>query len=481
MRENAKVILWVVLSAFMLTIVAVWGAKSVFLDSKSNPDTIAKVGKNEITYTVLGEAWQSRLQQLSDQGIKVSEEKSKEIKKDILNALIDRTLQLDYAKKLGISATDEEAAQSIASIQAFNDKGVFQKERYIAYLNNQRIRPDDFENEQKDTIVLAKLRNMFYSGIKVTGDELKTYFAKRSRRVTAQYVSFNYKNFLNELKIDDEKMKDYYAVNKKNYEKPDRVRASHILIRADVSPTSPTGRTDEAAKKFAQDLLARIKSGESFDAIAKKYSQDPGSAVKGGDLDYFARGQMVPEFESAAFSLKKGEVSDVVKTQFGYHIIKVTAKEAGFEPTFDKVRSKVLSEMQKDEGVKLMKEKAQALKDSIKDSSDFDRLYPSFHVSLESVSFSEGSKPSGISSADFVDTLLDMNKGDISQPIEGDSGYYIARISSETPSAFNEADFNKKYDTLETKLKNIKFTQEHQDMLDKLKVEQKVETYEKNL
>jgi peptidyl-prolyl cis-trans isomerase D len=465
----------------MLTIVAVWGAKSVFLDSKSNPDTIAKVGKNEITYTVLGEAWNSRLQQLSDQGIKVSEEKSKEIKKDILNALIDRTLQLDYAKKLGISASDEEAAQSIASIQAFNDKGVFQKERYIAYLNSQRIRPDDFENEQKDTIVLAKLRNMFYSGIKVTGDELRTYYAKRSRRVTAQYVSFNYKNFLNELKIDDEKMKDYYAVNKKNYEKPDRVRASHILIRADASPTSPTGRTDDAAKKFAQDILARIKSGESFETLAKKYSQDPGSAIKGGDLDYFARGQMVPEFESAAFSLKKGEVSDIVKTQFGYHIIKVTAKEAGFDPTFDKVRSKVLAEMQKDEGVKLMKEKAQALKDSIKDPSDFDKLYPSYHVSLESVSFSEGSKPAGISSADFVDTLLDMNKGDISQPIEGDNGYYVARISSETPSAFNEADFNKKYDTLEAKLKNIKFTQEHQDMLDKLKAEQKVEIFEKNL
>jgi peptidyl-prolyl cis-trans isomerase D len=481
MRENAKVILWIVLSAFMITIVAVWGAKSIFLDSKANPDVIAKVGKNEITYTVLGEAWNSKLQQLSDQGIKVSEDKSKEIKKEILNALIDRSLQLEYAKKLGISATDEEAAQSIASIQAFNDKGVFQKERYIAYLNSQRISVDDFENEQKDTIVLTKLRNMFYAGIKITSDELRTYYMKRGRRVAAQYVCFNYKNFLNELKIDDEKMKDYYAVNKKNYEKPDRVRASHILIRPDASPTSPTGRTDDAAKKFAESLLARIKSGESFEALAKKYSQDPGSGAKGGDLDYFARGQMVPEFESAAFSMKTGEVSGIVKTQFGYHIIKVTGKEAGFDPTFDKVKSKVLSEMQKDEGVKLMKEKAQALKDSIKDPSDFDKLYPSYHVALESVSFSEGSKPAGISSPDFTDTMLDMNRGDISQPIQGDNGYYIARISSESPAVYSEADFNKKYDTLETKLKSIKFTQEHQDMLDRLKAEQKVEIFEKNL
>ena len=481
MRENAKVILWIVIAAFMITIVAVWGAKSIFLDSKSNPDTVAKVGQKDITYTALGEAWQSRLQQLSDQGVKVSDDKSKEIKKDILNALIDRSLQLDYAKQLRISVSDDEVAQAIASIQAFNDKGVFQKERYVAYLAGQRITPEDFEGEQRDSLMLTKLRDMFYADVKITDDELRVYFTKRSRRVTVQYVYFNYKNFLNELSIDDDKMKDYYAVNRKNYEKPDQVRASHILIRADASPTSPTGRTDEAAKKFAEELLVKIKSGVSFEKLAKQYSQDPGSAVKGGDLGFFSRGMMVPEFESAAFSLKPGEVSGIIKTQFGYHIIKVTGKEAGFDPTFEKVRSKVLAEMQKDEGTKLMKDKAQSLKDAIKDPADFEKLYPAFHVSPRSVTFSENSKPASIESADFVDTVLDMNSGDVSNPIQGDNGYYMAKIISGTESPYNDADFKKKYDSLGDKLRNIKFTQENQDMLDRLKKQEKVEIFEKNL
>jgi parvulin-like peptidyl-prolyl isomerase len=304
---------------------------------------------------------------------------------------------------------------------------------------------------------------------------------KRSRKVAVNYVYFNYKNFLSGIKIDEEKMKDYYAMNKKNYEKPDRIKAEHILIRPDASPTSPTGRTDEAASKFAQELLAKVKAGESFETLAKKYSQDPGSGAKGGDLGWFSKGMMVPEFENAALSLKTGELSGVVKTQFGYHIIKVTGKEAGFEPTYNIVRSKVLDEMQKQEGLKIMKDMAQAMKDEIKVSSDLEKMAPKYKVQTASVSFSENSKPSSIKSADFPDTVLDLNKGDISGLITGDNGFYIARITSESGSPYNESDFKKKSDELSTKLKNIKYAQEHKDLLDKLRADEKVVVLDKNI
>ena len=486
LRKNAKYVLWIVLSAFLITIVGVWGAKQAFLDPKSNPDLIAKVGKVEITFTQLGEAWQARQQQLNDQGVKISEDKEKEMKKELLNALIERQLQLDYAKKLKITTSPEEIAQSIMSINAFNDRGeggkqVFNKERYVQYLNNQRINPSDFENEQKDSLILTKLRNMMQAGVKVTDDELKAYYLKRGRKVSVDYVYFNYKNFLGDIKIDEEKMKDYYAVNKKNYEKPDRIKASHILIRVDASPTSPTGRTDEAAKKFAEDLLAKIRGGASFETLAKKYSQDPGSGAKGGDVGFFSKGMMVPEFETAAMALKPGEVSGIVKTQFGYHIIKVTGKEAGFEPTYDKVKSKVLEEMQKQEGIKLMKDRAQAMKDEIKDPSDLGKLAAKYKVSVASVSFSDSSKPTTIKSTEFPDTVLDLNKGDVSGVIAGESGNYIAKITSEQAAPFNDADFNKKSGELSMRLKNIKYAQEHQDLLDKLKIEEKVVIVDKNI
>jgi peptidyl-prolyl cis-trans isomerase D len=480
MRKNAKFILWFVLGAFLFTIVAVWGAKSAFLDPKSNPDMIAKVGKTEITYTALGQAWQSRLQQLYDQGIKVSEDKEKEMKKELLNAMIERQLQLDYAKKLNITTSPEEVAQSIMGIQAFNDKGTFNKDRYIQYLTSQRINADEFENEQRDTIIAAKLRNLLFANVKTTDDEIKAYFNKRERKIAVNYVYFNYKNFLSGIKIDEEKMKDYYAMNKKNYEKPDRVRASHILIRPDASPTSPTGRTDEAALKFAGELLAKIKAGESFETLAKKYSQDPGSGAKGGDLDWFSKGMMVPEFETAAFALKTGGVSGVIKTQFGYHIIKVTGHETGFEPTYDKVRSKVLEQMQKEEGLKLMKDKAQAMKDEIKAPDLFEKLAPKYNVSVLSSSITEETKSSALSK-DFPDTMLDLNKNDVSGIITGDNGYYLAKITSESSVAFNEDKFKKKSDELTNKLRIIKFRQVQQDLIDKLKIDEKVQLFEKNI
>lgn len=481
LRKNAKYVLWIVLSAFLITIVGVWGAKQAFLDPKSNPDLIAKIGKTEITYTMLSEAWQTRLQQLSDQGIKVSADKEKEMKKELLNALIERQLQLNYAKKLKITSTSEEVAQSIMGINAFSENGVFNKDRYVQYLTSQRINPSDFENEQRDTITLTKLRNMLSSGIKVTSEELKAYFTKRSRKVSVNYVYFNYKNFLNELKIDEEKMKDYYAINKKNYTKADRIKASHILIRPDASPTSPTGRTDEGANKFAKELLARLKAGESFDKLAKKYSQDPGTASKGGNLDWFSKGMMVPEFENAALALKVGGISDVVKTQFGYHLIKVTDKEAGFEPTYTLMRSKVQDEMQKQEGLKIMKSKAQTMRDDIKDPSDLEKMARKNKVQINEISFSENSKPSSIKSADFSDVVLNLNKDEISDLITGDNGFYIAKIISANTSAFNETAFKKSIYDLTSKLKNIKYKQEQNDLLEKLRRDEKVVILDKNI
>ncbi|MCE5299483.1 MAG: SurA N-terminal domain-containing protein [Spirochaetia bacterium] len=482
LRKNAKIIMWIVLACFLITIFAVWGAQQSFNSKAGNQDVIANVGKSVITYTMLGEALQSKLQQLYDRGIKVTDEKEKQLKKELLDQLIERQLLLDFAKKSAITVSDEEVAQSITGIKTFNDEnGRFSKERYLQYLYSQRINPDDFENEQRVNIIMAKLRNMIYAGVKMTDDELRSYYMKRSRRISVNYVYFNYKNFISSLNITEDQMKDYYALNKKNYEKPDRVRASHILIRPDASPTSPTGRTDEQAAKFAKDLLARVKAGEDFATLAKKYSQDPGSAVNGGDLDYFARGMMVPEFENAAFSMAAGQVSDVIKTQFGYHILKVTGKEAGFEPTYEKMRSKVLAEIQKEEGLKLMQEKAAAMKDAIKSPSDLERLAPANKVSVQSVTFDEDTDIAAFKSDEFKDGMLDMNKGDVSKVLAAENGYIIGKITSESWPAFNDADFKKKYDDLETRLRSIKFGQEYRDLIDRLKAEEKVVIFENNL
>ena len=155
----------------------------------------------------------------------------------------------------------------------------------------------------------------------------------------------NYKNkFDKETEISEEAMKKYYEDNKSQFTE-DKVRASHILISTvdkDGKELSPEKKKE--AKKEAEEIYKKVKAGEDFATLAKEYSQDEYSAVNGGDLGFFEKGQMVPEFEAAAFGLKKGEVSEIVESQYGYHIIKVTDKVYK-EETFDEAKSDIKKEL----------------------------------------------------------------------------------------------------------------------------------------
>jgi peptidyl-prolyl cis-trans isomerase D len=483
LRENAKFILWFVIGAFIITIVAVWGLKGQVSKEDENPDVIAKIGKESVGSAEFGETWRNKQQDMYEKGIKLSDEKELAIKKELLNEIIDNRLKLDYAKTLGIITSDEEVAENLMSIPAFNTKdGQFDKQQYLNYLASQRIQPEEFEEQQRKYITMIKLRNQLWSEIKFTGDELKTYFLKRERSLKSDYVYFNYKNFISSIRISDDKLTNYYAMHRKEYEKPDRVKASHILIQADASPTSPTGLTESAALKLAQETMDKIKAGGDFAAMARKYSKDPGSAAKGGDLGWFAKGAMVPEFEKAAFATPKGGISEVIKTQFGYHIIKVVDKESGFTPTYAKVKDQVLKSVQKTEGMDLMKKKAEKMASEIVNPVDFDRVAAANTITVRSLVYiTEDSKPAEIESSGFKDQLFDLNNGAVSKVIDGDNGYYIFRVTGELPAKFDEAKFKKKQADLEDKLRNIKFDQVQKDTLSIMKKQVKIEVFDKNL
>lgn len=138
--------------------------------------------------------------------------------------------------------------------------------------------------------------------------------------------------------ISENDLKSYYDGHKDEFKAPETVRARHILIKV------ASGESEENKKKAREKMegiLAKIKAGESFETLATELSDDPGSKQKGGDLGFFARGRMIKSFEDAAFSLKPGEISGIVETPFGYHIIKVEEKkEAGLEP-FEKVKDRI--------------------------------------------------------------------------------------------------------------------------------------------
>jgi len=146
------------------------------------------------------------------------------------------------------------------------------------------------------------------------------------------------KNVLSKVKVTDKDVDEYYKNHPKEFEKPETVKARHILIgfKGDM-----TEDQKKELRKKAEDVLKKAKGGDDFAQLASEYSDDPGSKTKGGELGYFPKGNMVPEFENAAFNLKPGEISDVIETPYGYHIIKVEDKKAAEMPAYDSIKEQV--------------------------------------------------------------------------------------------------------------------------------------------
>ena len=225
--------------------------------------------------------------------------------------MIQEEVVYQEAKKENLEAkqsdVDSKFKQLKASIEKDKDYAKFLKDNNIddEFLKTQLKKDLSIENYKK--VIIEDLNRVYTS-------------------VDTSSLSKTKNKFDKETEISEEAMKKYYEDNKSQFTE-DKVRASHILISTvdkDGKELSPEKKKE--AKKEAEEIYKKVKAGEDFATLAKEYSQDEYSAVNGGDLGFFEKGQMVPEFEAAAFGLKKGEVSEIVESQYGYHIIKLEKK-----------------------------------------------------------------------------------------------------------------------------------------------------------
>ena len=241
--------------------------------------TALKVGK-EYEMIFGEEIWTSEVE-----GGKTFKE---EFDNEILNVMISQEIVNQQAEKENITVTDEEVANEMSSYMQMIEN----VDEYNKFMEENGIDEEFLKNHFRQTLIFDKYRNKIMSETEITENDLR----------------------------------DYYNTHIDEYKK-EEIKASHIFITTLNDMGEPLSEEETAKKESeAQDILARIKQGEDFEALAKEYSDDKASASNGGDLGYFAKGVMVPEFEEAAFKLEKGQVSDVVKSSFGYHIIKVDDK-----------------------------------------------------------------------------------------------------------------------------------------------------------
>jgi len=347
----------------------------------SSDQVVAQVGKETITLNDVQKVVQNTL-------------RSQKLPAEIIPNYIPQMVQdmvtqraLVYeAERLGFQVNDQDVRDAIKQMapSLFPDGNFVGKDAYAAMLAQQNLTIPEFEESLRRDLLISRLRNIAVEGTVVSPAEIEQEYKKKYEKIKVQWVLFKSDMYAKESEPTAEDLKKYYDANKSGFQTPERknlailiadqakleaavkfsdaelqsaynqgkdqwrvmerIKVRHILLKTSDKPASE----DAKIKAKGEDLLKQIKSGANFAELAKKNSEDTGSAQNGGELpDWVARGQTVPEFERVAFALKPGETSDLVKTQYGYHIIQVLKHEDGRLQPFEEVKGLIESQMKK--------------------------------------------------------------------------------------------------------------------------------------
>lgn len=278
------------------------------------------------------------------------------LRNEVMGTLVNRSLASQAAEKAGIYATDAEVRHTIMNdLPYFKRDGVFQTDAYKAVLSANRMTPGEFEGRLRKDIKTQRTRELFEASMQVSELQKNVEKELRSSKMNLEYVGLSAAQYAKDATIPaseisqkladaafKKRVEEYYNTNKNLYDTKAQVRASHILVKIDAQ------QTEAQAKTKAEAVLKRL-SKEDFAKVAAEVSDDPGSKVKKGDLGYFSQGQMVPEFEMAAFALPVGKTSGLVKSSFGFHIIKVVDKKPAHKASLESVQNEIAKKLISDE------------------------------------------------------------------------------------------------------------------------------------
>src|SRR6266446_3653511 len=354
------------------------------------PDTvIAQIGKEKVTQRDAQFAIQSILR-----GRSIPPNLVSLYVPQIIDQLITERILAYEADRLGFKVSEDDTFNAIhlAHPELFPEGKFVGRDSYAAYLAQQNMTIEEYESNMAREVLINRLKVVAVEGTVVTSAEIEQEFRRRNEKVNVAYVKLSPEKLKSEVQITPAEMKEYYARNtasfpmpekrslailvvdqakleqsihpvegelrriylndQDKFRTPERVQARHILLK-----TTDKSAADVAkVKTKADDLLKQIKGGADFAELARKNSEDPGSAVKGGDLGWLVRGQTVKPFEDAAFSLKPKEISNVVKTEYGYHIIQVMDHQQAHLRTFEEVAAPLADEVRKQRVSQMMQD-----------------------------------------------------------------------------------------------------------------------------
>ena len=428
----------------------------------STPDTVASVGGQDISVIDVQRQLSTVLH-----GQAVPEMLKGLYAKQVLDQMIlTHALELE-AKRLGISVTPQEESDRIKQLlPSAWEGGTWAKDRYVAEVQNRTgMSVQDFESFLRDDMLREKFRQLVTDSISVTPGEIQDEFRRRNEKVTIEYVLVKPADIASSIHPTDAELSAYFAKNAARYQIPEKRSARYALLDLaklrEISPVSDDalrayynahidqykvenrahvehilfktiGKTDAEIAEIrqkAEEVLKKARSGANFEDLAKKYSEDDGTKPKGGDLGWIVEKQTVPEFEQAAFSAPKGSISDLVKTQYGFHIIKVLDRETAHTKSFEEVRSAiapiVAEQKATEDANNISTQMAATVRQSNRQS--LDDLAKKFNLQLGETPLVSVTEPIGDlgSAPELHQTLFQLRPGELSQPLQVPQGFVI--------------------------------------------------------
>ena len=432
-------------------------------------DTVAKVDGREITSADFRRTYQAQLQAYrSAYGGNMSDQLLKQlgIEQQILQQMVDERAALAEAERLGIKVSDEEVRQRIFAMPAFQENGGFIGEsRYQQLLRMQRppMVASEFEDNVRRGLAVEKLRGSLTDWLSVNDKDLKKEYRRRNDKVKLAVVSFTADSFRTQVNASDAEVASYfdahtnnfkipekrkiryllidveglrsktvvpaadiereYNNNSEQYTTPEQVRASHILLKTE-------GKDEAAVKAKAEELLKQVKGGADFAELAKKNSEDEASAKNGGDLDYFGRGRMVPEFDQAVFAMQPGTISDLVKTQYGYHIITLVDKKNAKTRPLAEVRQQLTDQLAYQRAQAQAANLAQSLEKQIAKPADLEKVAKAQGLTVQESGFFARDEPIlGLGpSPEAANKAFDMKTNDVTGPLRASRGFVFQTL-----------------------------------------------------
>lgn len=404
---------------------------------------------------------------------------SLDLKTRIMDQLVEQMLLGQKAQALGIQVSVKEIQEQIARIPDFWDKtGRFDRRRYALTLNRMGYSEARFEDEVRQSIAINKLIHLVGQGVTVSADEARERYLWENEKLKLRYLAWEPEQFAKhavpteaeiqeyydthpevfdlaetrrvsvvrwpiadekqKVRVTGSELKEYYQQSRERYRVPgsqEEVRVRHILLS--LKPEAAEDERAEIRRRMEGIREEALKPGADFAELARKYSEDSGTREQGGDLGFFPRGRLIKEFEDAAFSLSPGEISEVVETSYGYHLLQVTERKPVEYQSFDQVKKEIEAELLRNKAHALAEQEAEALLQEVREGKSLEAAARARGKTVFLTEFFEKGEPGvpGLpDSRQVTEQAFFLKPGELSEVISGLDDLYVIRVEEVQPA-----------------------------------------------